>query len=93
MWSRLGGLVRGPGVPDEDGWRRSLLVALPFAILAFVLGAVLEPLGRPPYLLDSVAYPLLALGLGALELILFLRPGSTPRVVFAIILSCSGFFL
>ncbi|WP_019586082.1 putative bifunctional diguanylate cyclase/phosphodiesterase [Deinococcus apachensis] len=92
-WERLSRLVPAPTLPDEDGWRRSLLVALPFAILAFVLGALLESRATQPYLLDTVAYPLLALGLGLLELTLFLRPGSTGRVVLGIILTCSVYFL
>ncbi|GMA14320.1 bifunctional diguanylate cyclase/phosphodiesterase (plasmid) [Deinococcus metallilatus] len=80
-------------VSGEDGWRRSLLVALPFAILAFVLGAILDPLSGQRTRLDEVAYPLLALGLTAFELTLLLRRDRTSLVVFGIITASSTYFL
>ncbi|WP_188974144.1 putative bifunctional diguanylate cyclase/phosphodiesterase [Deinococcus aerolatus] len=83
-------LARSAG---EDGWRRILLLALPMAALAFVLGAWLDPLAGQSTPFDRLAYPALALGLIVLELVLWRRPRSTDGVITTVVLASCLFFL
>ncbi len=98
---RILGWFRGPAEEDGlsldsavyDRWRRTLLLAIPFGILAFAVGAWLDvPSGQSiPY--DRVGYPVMAILLGVLEVVLWLRRGSLRLVVTGIVLGASTFFL
>ena len=73
-------------------WRRTLLVAIPFGALAFVVGWVLEGPSGQATALDLVFYPIMAATMLALEAILAVRRRSLSFVVTAIVSGASAFF-
>lgn len=77
----------------DTAWVRNLRVALPFAILAFVLGAAFDPLLSAYDAYDRVAYPLLAAALSALWLVLMLRANTVVLVNTAIVTGTGLFFV
>ena len=89
-----------PGDHPEPGpeglpvhWRRTLLVALPVAILAFLMAALLEGPSAQEDGYDRIAYPVFISVLVLLEIALAIRPRSLRPVVMAIVASASAFFL
>ncbi len=76
----------------HPGWRRALLAAVPFAVLAFALGIVFETKGQAD-LFDVVAYSLGIAALVGLELLLFVYPRLLGPLVSALIGCMSLFFL
>jgi diguanylate cyclase (GGDEF)-like protein len=80
-------------VRDGDPWRITLLFATPIALVAFVVGAVLDPLSQQSNPLDRVAYPLLSVIMGLFWLALMIKPSVTKLVASAIITGCGCFFL
>jgi diguanylate cyclase (GGDEF)-like protein len=76
----------------DEKWLRTLLIALPFAVLAFVLGILLDGPSNQIDPLDFWAYPLMAVGLALLEIVLLLR-GPLRFVVLTVISSAGLFFL
>jgi EAL domain-containing protein (putative c-di-GMP-specific phosphodiesterase class I) len=76
----------------HPGWRRALLVAMPFAVLAFVLGVVFELSGGGD-LFDLLAYGAGIVTISLLELLLYVRPGWLGTLGSTLISSMSLFFL
>ena len=74
-------------------WQRTLLVAIPFGVLAFVLGWLLEVPAAQSNPFDAVGYPVMAAALVGLELLLAFRPRSLQGVVLAILSGAGSFFL
>ncbi len=74
-------------------WRRTLLIAIPFGALAFVVGGLLDgPSGQStPY--DLVVYPVMAVVLIALHVLLGLHARSLGLVVLTIVGGTSLFLL
>jgi diguanylate cyclase (GGDEF)-like protein len=70
-----------------------MLFAIPFAGLAFVVGVLLDGPSGHSNGFDRVAYPVLALGMFACEVVLALRRRATSDVVLAIVCSACAFFL
>ncbi len=79
--------------PFDLKWRRTLLIAIPFGAIAFVLGSLLEgPSGQAiPY--DVIGYPIMAAAMGFLELLLLLWPQRLRFVVLSIVVGSTAFFL
>lgn len=77
----------------KDGWRTNLLLALPLGSVAFLLGIWLDPLSGQGNPFDRVVYPILAVTLAALEVVLWRYRHSTQAVLTAVVLISSGFFL
>ncbi len=77
----------------EDGWRRTLLIAMPAAGLAFFAGLLLDGPSRQSTPFDRVAYPLLTLGVVVLEVLLWRFRRATGQVVTALVTAISAFFL
>lgn len=76
---------------DEATAHRNLRVALPFAILAFLIGWLCDDRIGSGDPLDAVAYPLLTAILGLLQVLLTVRKSSTV-LVSILIVSGSGLF-
>ncbi|MDF1524422.1 MAG: diguanylate cyclase, partial [Trueperaceae bacterium] len=74
-------------------WQRTLLMALPFGVLAFVVGWALDgPSGQAtPY--DALVYPVMSIVLVALHLILAVRRRALTFVVLTIVAGTSAFLL
>ena len=83
------------GDAAEDGfyasWRRVFLLVLPFGVLALALGMYFEGRVGQPTVFDNVAYPLMAVGMAALELIVLIWPRSL-RPVLPIAVAGTGVF-
>ncbi len=75
----------------HPGWRRTLLLAVPFTALAFALGIVFELLGQAS-LFDLVAYSLSIAALTGFELLLLFYPNRLSALV-ALLISCVSIFL
>jgi len=75
------------------GWRRTLLVSLPFGVLAFVVGALLDgPSGQStPF--DAVVYPTMAVVLVGLWFLLARDQRHLPLVVLTIVAGTSAFLV
>ncbi len=94
MWRKaLQTIISVPVISDDDGWRRSILLSLPFACVAFALGIVLDPLSHQVTPFDQVAYPLMLVGLVGLEVVLFASRRVTGPVVLTIVSASGLFFL
>lgn len=95
MSSRNAPVVVPVGVDEfyASRWRRTLLLAIPFGALAFVVGWLLDgPSGQStPF--DLVVYPVMAVAMMALHLVLGVRPRSLTFVVMAIVAGTSVFLL
>ena len=76
-----------------DRWRRTLLVAIPFGVLAFVVGALMDAPTGQGIGYDRVAYPFMAAALAAVELLLLWRRDVLRFAVSSIVLGASTFFL
>jgi diguanylate cyclase len=76
-----------------DGPRRSLLIALPFAGLAFVLGMVFNPISQQSTPFDDLLYPILSIGMFLVHLFLLLNKRSTNAVILVVVNLASLFFL
>ena len=76
-----------------QGSRRSLMIALPLAGLAFVVGMVLNPLSGQSSPFDQVAYPLASLGMFVMYLVMLIRKDSTNLVILMTVNLSSLFFL
>ena len=76
----------------HPGWRRAVLLAVPFAAFAFVLGIVFE-LAYQTDVFDVVAYSLGIAALLGLELLLLAYPRLLGELVSALISCMSMFFL
>jgi diguanylate cyclase len=76
-----------------EGPRQSLLIALPFAGLAFVAGIILNPLSRQTTLFDDLTYPILSIGMFAVHLILLFMKRSTNLVILTVVNLAGVFFL
>jgi diguanylate cyclase len=75
-----------------EGPRRSLLIALPFVFLAFVVGLVLNSPSQQSTALDEVAYPLFTVGIFFVYLCLLVFKHSTNTVILSVV-SLSAVFL
>ncbi|ADV67766.1 putative bifunctional diguanylate cyclase/phosphodiesterase [Deinococcus maricopensis] len=84
--------VPSPSSDPDHNWRRSLLVAVPCAALAFLSGAWFEQRTPEPIELDLYAYPLLGVLMGLMWLGLLLRRVSVAQSVNAIVWTASAFF-
>ncbi len=76
-----------------DLWHASLLFATPIAFLAFVVGAIIDPISPQADPLDRVAYPLFAGILLVFCALLVLLPRHYRRVAELIIAGCGTFFI
>ncbi|MDV6375178.1 putative bifunctional diguanylate cyclase/phosphodiesterase [Deinococcus arenicola] len=76
-----------------EGWRSTLLLSIPIAALAFLLGAFLDPLSGQSTPFDRLAYPTLTVSLIILEVILWYRPKKIGEVVTVLVLLSCLFFL
>ena len=74
-------------------WRRSLLVAMPFASVAFLIGIPLNTLSQQQTAFDQITFPLMAVGLVLLNLTLICFRHATNLVLLTIIVACPIFFL
>ena len=74
-------------------WRRTLLVAIPFGALAYLVGWILEKPSGQVTAFDMISYPIMAVVMIALEGVLAVRRRSLSFVVMAIITGASAFFL
>ena len=74
-------------------WRKTLLSAIPFGVLAFLVGWALEGPSDQATGFDLIAYPIMAAVMLALEGLLAVRRRSLSFVVMAIITGASSFFL
>ena len=82
------------GLPDLGGrWRRTLLMTIPIAGLAFAIGMVLDPVSGQSTPFDRLAYPLLIAGVCALEFALWRWRHATAAVVTGLVLLSGSFFL
>jgi diguanylate cyclase len=77
----------------SDLWRKALLIAIPFGALAFLLGWAFEYPSNQATSFDLIAYPVMAVVMIGLEIILALRRASLRFVVLTIIIGASSFFL
>lgn len=77
----------------HNDWVRTLIIAIPFGALAYVVGALLEGPSGQATMFDRVAYPVLALSMLLLEVLLILRPQRLQLVTSAICLGSASFFL
>jgi diguanylate cyclase len=75
------------------GWRRTLLVSLPFGVLAFVIGALLDGPSGQGTAFDSVVYPTMATVLVGLWCLLARGKRHLPFVVLTIIAGTSVFLV
>ena len=75
----------------HPGWRRALLITVPFAVLAFALGIVFELAGHTD-LFDLIAYSLSVAALTGFELLLLFYPKQTKTLA-AITISSVSIFL
>ena len=73
-------------------WRKTLLQALPFAIFAFLLGWLLEVPSQQATSLDMIGYPVMALFMVFLEVLLAFKASSLRFVLFSIVIGASSFF-
>jgi diguanylate cyclase len=87
-----------PSAPSQlrtpaSNWRRAVLLSLPMAAFAFALGALLDgPSGQStPF--DRVSYPVLTGCILLLELLFWRLPQATNRLITALVVSTSVFFL
>lgn len=74
-------------------WRRSLLWVAPIGILAFALCVLLEVPSGQALPFDMVAYPIGALFLSAIQLLLWFRPRYIRQIIIACVVGVSSFFL
>jgi diguanylate cyclase len=79
--------------PAMQGSRRSLMIALPLAGLAFVVGMVLNPLSGQSSPFDQITYPLASLGMFVMYLVLLIHKDSTNLVILMTVNLSSLFFL
>ena len=86
-------LISGSRGEVEAGWRNAVLLSLPMAGIAFLIGVFLDgPSGQStPF--DQVAYPVLSAGVFMLEVLLWRLPARINQLVTAIVMSMSVFFL
>ncbi|GGR37182.1 hypothetical protein [Deinococcus ruber] len=77
----------------ESQWRRTVLLALPLAALAFILGMLLDgPSGQStPF--DQLMYPAMTVGILLLEVLLWRLPAVTNLLLSTLVISMSFFFL
>jgi diguanylate cyclase len=78
---------------DMEGPRRSLLIALPFAGLAFMLGLVLNPLSHQQTPFDDLLYPIFSASMFLVHLFLLFMKRSTNLVILVIVNLAGVFFL
>ncbi len=76
-----------------DLWHASLLFATPIACLAFIIGAIIDPISGQGDALDRVAYPLFALVMLGLCVVLVVFPREYRRVAALITAGCGAFFI
>jgi diguanylate cyclase len=76
-----------------EGPRRSMLIALPFVFLAFVVGLALNPLSRQATAFDDLAYPLFTVGMLVVYLCLLFLKRSTNIMILVVFSLSSLFFL
>lgn len=79
--------------PQEQEWRRAILLSLPMAGIAFLAGALLDGPSHQGNAFDRISYPLLTLGVVVLEVLLWRIPTAVNRVVTALVVCMSVFFL
>jgi diguanylate cyclase (GGDEF)-like protein len=86
-------LIFGTKGGPEAGWRNALLLSLPMAGIAFLIGALLDgPSGQStPF--DRAAYPLLTVGVFVLEILFWRLPAFTNQLITALVTGMSVFFL
>ena len=75
----------------HPGWRRAMLLGIPFAMLAFALGIVFELAGRADTF-DVTAYSLSIAALMGFELLLLFYPKQLGTLT-ALLVTCVSFFL
>lgn len=75
----------------HPGWRRAMLLGIPFAMLAFALGTVFELAGRADTF-DITAYSLSIAALLGFELLLLFYPKQLSTLT-ALLVACVSFFL
>ena len=80
------------GVVFHPGWRRALLITVPFTVLAFVLGIVFELAGHTD-LFDLIAYSLSVAALLGFELLLLFCPQQVVPLAAMMISGVSIFLL
>ena len=78
---------------SEQGWRRSLLIAMPFTSAAFLIGIPLNALAGQDNAFDHVVFPFMAVCILALHAFLVLKPKSTNAVQVILASACPVFFL
>jgi diguanylate cyclase len=76
-----------------EGPRRSMLIALPFVFLAFVVGLVLNPLSRQATAFDDLVYPIFTVGMLVVYLCLLFLKRSTNIMILVVFSLSSLFFL
>jgi diguanylate cyclase len=76
-----------------EGPRRSMLIALPFVFLAFVVGLALNPISRQATAFDDLIYPIYTVGMIAVYLCLLFLKRSTNIMILVVFSLSSLFFL
>lgn len=76
----------------SDNWRRTLLLAIPFGAIAFIVGAILDRPSGQSIPVDAIGYPVMAIALLAVEVHLMRRRDALRFAVTAIVLGASCFF-
>jgi diguanylate cyclase len=74
-------------------WQRTLVLALPFGVLAFLSGWALDGPSGQATVFDAVVYPVMAVVLLALHVVLAIRRDALTFVVLAIVGGTSTFLL
>ena len=95
---KKGSLDRQPTMPTEVDaydlkWRRTLLIAIPFGAIAYLLGSLFEGPSGQATAYDVVLYPVLAASMVAFEVLLAFQPQRLRFVVLTIVAGSSAFFL
>ncbi len=81
------------GTPIYKDWLRTMLTCLPFGIIAFSVAAVLERMSGQETHFDLIMHPIAAIGVGALWIMLLMKPQSLRFVVSLTCLGLSIFFV
>jgi len=89
---RLEDLFRDTAI-DDHAWHQNVIRALPYAIVAFLLGWIFHAKIGPNTPINAVGYPLLFFGLLILEALLLLRPKAVTIGTFCILLASGLFFV
>jgi len=78
---------------DTSNWRRSVIFALPFANLAFVIGWIFDNRvgGGDPF--DAVAYPLMTISTFVLELLFIFERRFTNLMAVMLLIGTGAFFV